>query len=264
MSQDTNQDPNSGYPNLPYGVPPPESYGPPQVPSGYGPPPQGAYGIPPQGPYGQPQIPSGYAAPPQGAYGTFPYQQQGYAPPVQAAPLPFGEAIRQLPRQYLRVLTKWSATTYAEEQSKASWGMVWLQMALIAILGIVNVYLPVGSTSPVTAILAGIIVVPLVNFLLASLYYLLARAFGGRGTWVAHLYCWLLITVLLSVVLIPFNAIPVLVGFGRVLNSFSLWLTFLMLKGVHGLSGGKAWAVLLIPVGVIVVIAVLVVIATSS
>src|SRR6266567_7401995 len=132
MSYDPNQPPNSGYGNPPYGQPQPP-YGQPQQQGPYGPPPQGPYGQPQQGPYGQPQ-------PPYGA----PYQQPGYGyPPPQAAPLPLGEAIRQLPNQYIRVLTKPSAATFAEEQGKASWDIVWIQLIIYAITAAVLGYLAI-------------------------------------------------------------------------------------------------------------------------
>src|SRR5262245_56839037 len=114
MSYDPNQPPNSGYGTPPYGQPQPP----------YSQPQQGPYGQPPQGPYGQPQPPYGQPQPPYGA----PYQQpEGYGyPPSQTAPLPLGEATRQLPNQYITVLTKPSAATFAEEQGKAGWDIVWV------------------------------------------------------------------------------------------------------------------------------------------
>src|SRR6266566_1921628 len=94
--------------------------------SGYGTP-QNPYGAPPpQNPYGTP--------PPQ--YDTPPNQQggYGYAPPQQA-PRPIGQAIQELPNQYIKVLTKPSAQTFAEEMGKADWAMVWIQLLALAILG---------------------------------------------------------------------------------------------------------------------------------
>src|SRR6266571_1941252 len=82
----------------------------------------------PQNPYGTP--------PPQ--YGTPPNQQggagYGYAPPQQA-PRPIGQAIQELPNQYIKVVTKPSAQTFAEEMGKADWAMVWIQLLAIAIVG---------------------------------------------------------------------------------------------------------------------------------
>src|SRR5712692_6512115 len=216
MSYDPNRDPNSGYGNPPYGVPPqgpydqpPNPYGPPpQGPYGtpqgpYGPPPQGPYGQPqgpygppPQGPYGQPQSPYGY--PPQGPYGVPPFQQPGYGYAVPpAAPLPLGEAIRQLPQQYIKVLTKPSAATFAEEQGKAAWNIVWVQLLVLAVISAVLGYFArligsslipttMGSTtmSPVMQQAAAsgssfgqIITVPLFFFIVVGILYLLAKAF---------------------------------------------------------------------------------------
>ncbi len=157
MSYDPNRDPNSGYGNPPYGVPPQEPYN--QPPNPYGPPPQGPYGTPqgpygppPQGPYNQPQGPysappygqpqNPYGYPPQAPYGVPPYQQPGYGyvpPPV--APLPLGEAIRQLPQQYIKILTKPSAATFAEEMGKAAWNIVWVQLLGLAVITAVLGYL---------------------------------------------------------------------------------------------------------------------------
>src|SRR6516162_5402575 len=84
--------------------------------SGYGTP-QNPSGTPPQNPYASPPPQNPYATPPQ-QYGTPPYQQggygYGYAPPQQA-PRSIGQAIQELPNQYLRVLTKPSPGTFAEE-----------------------------------------------------------------------------------------------------------------------------------------------------
>src|SRR5215470_2509777 len=157
MSYDPNQPPNSGYGTPPYGQPQPP----------YSQPQQGPYGQPPLGPYGQPQPPYGQPQPPYGA----PYQQPGYGyPPPQAAPLPLGEAIRQLPQQYIRVLTKPSAATFAEEQGKAAWNIVWAQLLGIAILSAIFTLLAFQLVLPsimsieglaVNIALAEIILIPL-------------------------------------------------------------------------------------------------------
>src|SRR5437764_11765361 len=91
-----------------------------------GPEPYSGYGTPQQGPYGAP--------PPQ--YGTPPNQQGGYGyTPPQQAPRPIGQAIQELPNQYIKVLTKPSAQSFAEEMGKADWAMVWIQLLGLAILG---------------------------------------------------------------------------------------------------------------------------------
>lgn len=283
MSYDPNQDPNSGYGNPPYGVPPQGPYGQPQDP--YGTPQQGGpgqaqggpYGSPPQGPYGQPQAPYGYGAPPQGPYGAPVYQQPGYgygAPPPQA-PLPLGEAIRQLPNQYIKVLTKPSAATFAEEQGKAAWDIVWIQLIIYAILAAVLGYLAflispnpfaTTGTNPISpgmlqTITLGssfglIILVPIGFFISVGIYYLIARAFGGQGTFLAQSYNTLLYSVPIGIFSLLLRLIPVLGALaGFALGIYGIVLNVFSIMAVHRLSGGKATAVVLIPVAVAFVLA---------
>ena len=277
MSDDPNQDPNSGYGNPPYGMPPQGPYGQPQGP--YGPPPQGPYGQPqtPYGapPYGQPQSPYGY--PPQGPYGAPPYQQPGYgyaAPP--AAPLPLDEAIRQLPQQYIKVLTKPSAATFAEEMGKAAWNIVWVQLLALAIISAVlgyfarligSSFIPttMGSTtmSPamqqvaaISSSFGQIIGVPLGFFIGVGILYLIAKAFGGQGTFLAQGYTYLLFEVPLGIITAVLGLIPILGALVAIaVGIYALVLEIFSIMAVHRLSGGKATLVVFIPVIVVFVLA---------
>jgi hypothetical protein len=270
MSYDSHRDPNLAYGNPPYGVLPSESNGqsqnsddvPPQGPYGQL---QGPPGSFPQAPYGQPLAPHGYGDPPQGPYGAFPYQQPGYgygSPPGQATSLPFGEAIRQLPRQYLKVLTKWSPTTFAEEQGKASWGIVWVQLVFMIIGAAVEGYL--AGVNLVVDIPIAIVAIPIAIFFTAGIYYLIARAFGGQGTFLAQTYTTLLFNAPLAILAASFNVIPGLLGIERIVTAFGFLLSVFMIMGVHRLSRGKAIAVIFTPVAVIAIIAVLLVIVTVA
>ncbi len=270
MSYDPNQPPNSGYGTPPYGQPQPPygqpQQGQPQPP--YGQPQQGPYGPPPQGPYGQPQVPYGYGAPPQGPYGP-PYQEPGYGmPPVQAAPLPLGEAIRQLPNQYIRVLTKPSAATFAAEQGKAAWDIVWVQLLGIAILAGIFVFLvfqlvlpstmsssnvPAGTVAVIEGLavgiaLAEIILVPLFFFIGVGIYYLIARAFGGQGTFLAQSYSTLLFHIPLGIISFVLGLIPFLGSLiGIAIFIYEIVLGIFMIMSTHRLTGGKATLVVLLP-----------------
>jgi hypothetical protein len=284
MSYDPNQPPNSGYGNPPYGQPQPPygqpQQGQPQPP--YGQPQQGPYGPPPQGPYGQPQAPYGYGAPPQGPYGA-PYQEPGYGMPlVQAAPLPLGEAIRQLPNQYIRVLTKPSAATFAAEQGKAAWNIVWIQLIIYAVFlavigyigsliglsfGAFSSLMNTGSLSSsgmnpgtLQAVAASssfgeIIFVPLFFFIGVGIYYLLAKAFGGDGTFLRQGYAYLLFQVPLGIITSVLGLIPILGGLAALaLGIYGVVLNIFSIMAVHRLSGGKATAVVLIPIAVVFVL----------
>ncbi len=295
MSNDPNRDPNSGYGNPPYGVPPQEPYN--QPPNPYGPPPQGPYGTPqgpygppPQGPYNQPQGPYGappygqpqspYGYPPQGPYGVPPFQQPGYgyaAPP--AAPLPLGEAIRQLPQQYIRVLTKPSAATFAEEMGKAAWNIVWVQLLGLGVIFGVLVFLIFqlvlpgvlnnlsSSNSPAAAMVAGIegaavffafieiIAIPLGFFIIAGIYYLISKAFGGQGTFLAQSYSSTLFYVPLTIISSVIGLIPFLGSLaGIAVFIYEIVLGVYMTMAVHRLSGGKATVVVLLPLIVLLVL----------
>ena len=278
MSYDPNQPPNSGYGNPPYGQPQPP-YGQPQQQGPYGPPPQGPYGQPQQGPYGQPQPPYVQPQPPYGA----PYQQPGYGyPPPQAAPLPLGEAIRQLPNQYIRVLTKPSAATFAEEQGKAAWNIVWMQLiiyaVILAVLGFIGslIGLSFGAFSSLmntgslsssginpgtlqAASASGsfgeIILVPLGFFIVVGVYYLVAKAFGGQGTFLAQGYSYLLYQVPIGILSGVIGLIPILGGIvAFALYIYGIVLNVFLIMATHRLSGGKATAVVLIPIAVIAVL----------
>src|SRR5215469_1101604 len=154
-----------------------------------------------------------------GFYSTPP--NTGYdIPPV--TPPPLREAIRQLPRQYMKVLTRPSAATFAEEMGKASWGMLWVQLlgyALFAFvvsllltplyplllqrfLGMIptttgtNPFPPAAlqqmQMSFINAAFSTIASVPVYFFIGQGLYYLLARLFRGTGTFLAQGYTTLL------------------------------------------------------------------------
>jgi hypothetical protein len=253
--------------------------------------PQYTYAAPPQQPYYQPQayyefvapqVPYGafsyqqpgfgYGVPAQVPYGAFPYQQPGYGTPsVQAAPLPLRQAIRQLPGQYIKVaFIKRSAATFAEEQGKASWGSFWFQLIFYTLVSAILVLVAGLIKNPVSSgmnliftvifvIIFVIIVSSIFFFIATGIFYLLARAFGGKGTFLAQSYTLLLITVPLGILMTLLNLIPVIGGLvGLGMDVYIVVLSILMIMGVHRLSGGKASAVILIPLAFFTLIVVLI------
>ena len=205
----------------------------------------------------------------------------GFIPPP-AAPLPLGEAIRQLPEQYKRVVTKPYAETFLVEMGQASWGIVWIQLlgyALLAgLLGFASTLIssPHTSTSQnasglsspgvIQALTLGtslglIILIPVLFFLLMGVLYLLARAYGGRGRFVQQCYTTLLFLVPFGAVVSVLSIVPFLGGFlsaflGAILYVYGIVLQTFATVAVHRLTGGKATAsavitaLLLIPLAV--------------
>ncbi len=253
--------PEPGAPQNPYQAQGQPGSGGPEPYSGYGTP-QNPYGTPQQGPYGTP--------PPQ--YGTPPYQQSGYgyAPPQQA-PRPIGQAIQELPNQYIKVLTKPSAQSFAEEMGKADWSMVWIQLLILAligtILGLIRGAIGMAGSSFVTnnnfdpaAIIAltvsgstfSFIAVPVSFFIVVGIQYLLARAFQGQGNFLTQGYTYLLFTVPLNLVSYLLGLIPIFGAFaGFALFIYGIVLNVFSIMAVHRLSGGKATGVVLIPIAVL-------------
>ena len=258
--------PEPGAPQNPYqGQGQPGSAGPEPY-SGYGTP-QNPYGAPPpqQGPYGAP--------PPQ--YGTPPYQQggYGYAPPQQA-PRPIGQAIQELPNQYIKVLTKPSAQSFAEEMGKADWAMVWIQLLIWALIGTIlgliraaiglaassfvsnNTFNPAAITAlTVSGSTFSFIAVPVSFFIVVGIQYLLAKAFRGEGNFLTQSYTYLLFEVPISIVSYLLGFIPILGGIaGFALAIYGIVLNVFAIMAVHRLSGGKAVGVVLIPIAVLILL----------
>jgi hypothetical protein len=258
------QNPNEGQGQPASGVEPYSGYGTPQNPYGTPPPQNPNASPPPQNPYATP--------PPQ--YGTPPYQQggygYGYAPPQQA-PRSIGQAIQELPNQYIRVLTKPSAQTFAEEMGKADWAMIWIQLLIWALVGTIlglirgaiglvgssfvtnNTFNPASITAlTVSGSTFSFIAVPVSFFIVVGIQYLLAKAFRGEGNFLTQGYTYLLFEVPINIVSYLLGFIPIFGGIaGFALFIYGIVLNVFAIMAVHRLSGGKAAGVVLIPIAVV-------------
>lgn len=192
----------------------------------YPPPPEFYMQLPAENPYGAPS--PGFNTPPAGA--GFPHPgytapvfpppaygyAYGYAPP-QAHPLPLGQAIRELPYQYKKILTKPGVRSFAEEKGKADWGIIWLQLLFqmllqiaISVPTLLNDAASFNNTTSNTPLsspaigmietLALVIFAPLVFFGTVGIQYLLARAFKGTGDFKQQAYNQLLFQVPIGIV----------------------------------------------------------------
>ena len=167
--------------------------------------------------------------------------------------------LSQLPQRYFNALVKPSVATYTADKGDASWSLVWIQLLAWAILDamlglLVNfIYPPATATtfsrffSLATSI--GLIgVVPLLFFALMGIVFLLAKAFGGQGTFLEQCNSSLYIQAPLGIFSKLLALIPVV---GRVLNSvlslYGIVLQVFVIMAVHRLSRGKAIATILIP-----------------
>ena len=101
--------------------------------------------------------------------------------------------LSQLPHRYFNALVKPSLATYTADKRDASWSLVWIQLLAWAILDamlglLVNLIYPAATGTTFSSLFTlatsiGLIgVVPLLFFLLMGIVFLLAKAFGGQGT----------------------------------------------------------------------------------
>lgn len=280
MSWDPNQQQGQqpGGPN-PYSQPPggPSPYGqPPSGPNPYNQPPSTPNPYEQATPYGTPPPATGYGAPAYQQGAAF-----GYAPP---APRSWGQALGELPGQYIKILTKPGALSFIEEQNKASWGMVWTQIFIIGIVGTIIGLIGLAFGSAVMASLAGggagtayslmssvfigtgsvfaIISAIIGFFIVVGIQYLLAKAFGGNGSFVQQGYNYLLFYTPIAVISSVLGLIPILGGIiGAALGIYGLVLNVFSIMAAHRLSGGKATWVVLIPIIAIFLLALLCTIA---
>jgi Yip1 domain len=159
-------------------------------------------------------------------------------------PLPLGQALRELPGQYLKVLTRPSVKTFVEEKGKANWRIVWVQLIGLgsidaALQALALLISPLNSvTSQVVIILSAVVLQLLltpVAFLVAGgIFFLIARAFGGKGTFLQQIYTTLLFGVPLVIVSYLLALIPATNSWlPYVPHIYSLVLMILALVAVH-------------------------------
>jgi hypothetical protein len=216
----------------------------------------------------------GYNPPPYGY--VPPYQSQpnfGYEPRRAKAPLPLKEAIKALPRQYFKVLTKPGSMTFAEELGKSSWDIIWFQLIIMAV---VTAVLSFFALLIVTAVLAGtsgdqtstpmpfspaivlgfgfaiilfvVILIPVSFFTGTGISYLIAKAFDGKGTFQEQCYATLLINVPVTLLSGISSLIPFVGSLaGSALGIYSIILQIYALMAVHRVGGGKAALIYFIP-----------------
>jgi hypothetical protein len=178
------------------------------------------------------------------------------------------EALPQLPQQYFNSLVKPSIATYSSDRGNASWSLVWTQLLAWAILD-AALGLLVNFISPLTTIttfqrifslvssIGLVVVVPVLFFLLMGTVYLLARAFGGQGTFLEQCNTSLYVQAPLGIFSKLLALIPVV---GRILNPvlslYGIVLQVFVIMAVHRLSRGKAIATIAIPLVTIGMLAV--------
>ncbi len=195
----------------------------------------------PQNPYeGQGQPGSG--ADPHSGYGT-PQNPYGTPPPQYSTP--------------------------PNQQGGYGYGSVPPQQAIGAA---VNPFVNTGGFNPgvyqaliVSGSTFSFIAVPVSFFILVGIQYLIAKAFQGEGRFLTQSYTTLLYQVPIYAASYVLGLIPILGGIaGFALYIYSIVLNVFSIMAVHRLSGGKATAVVLIPIAVLLLLVFLCLIAIAA
>lgn len=215
---------------------------------------------------------------PQNVYYQQPHNYQQQMPGIPR--LPLGTAISRLPNQYRRIVSNPSVSTFTTMMGNLDWRLIWLQLAFMIlaytiigsleqlfapiIVGIASIsswsYASVLTETGPGSMLAtlSILTVPITFFVGQGFQYILAKAFQGRGTFLQQSHTAVLFHVPLNVTHALLSAlsyfVPILgYNIGPLITLawfvYSAIINTNQIKAVHGLSGGKAATVVLIPMG---------------
>ena len=180
-----------------------------------------------------------------------------------STPLELGEVIRALPGQYIKVLSRPSVRTFAEEKAKATWGSIWAQFIGLGITGVILQTIGLLIAPPNFSSVAGgtgglsytaLLVITIVFFAIFELIgtpvsflaaggilFLIAKVFGGKGTYREQIYTTLLFGVPLVIASYLLFLIPV-AGWWLlyVPHIYSVVLLVLAMMAVHQFGRVKA------------------------
>lgn len=203
----------------------------------------------------------------------------GFVPRGQ--PLPFREAVRQLPQRYRFVLTRPGLEPFLPELGLAEWRIVWFQLlgytgiaTLLAFLHTLLFPAPAdvspnaNGLSNSSIVQAGnpgsslglLLLIPLLFFVAMGVLYGLARAFGGHGSFVQQVYTTLLFFIPCGVLVSALSIIPFAGSFLSAFLGIILFLYCIVLQcfatvAVHQVTGGKATAATIITALVLIPVA---------
>jgi hypothetical protein len=196
---------------------------------------------------------SGNPPPGNGEYGY------GFPPPSETQPLPLEQAIRELPGQYKKILLRPGVRSFWEEQGKAAWGIIGVQLLLqISVYVLLNISdllsnsvynraintsgasWPLSTTFFPLESLGWLLFGQALLFAYVGIQFALAKAFKGSGSFMQQLYNQLLFLVPLDIVASVFTR--VLGGLLTYVDPYSthmgVQLTLVLLQALGALGIG--------------------------
>jgi hypothetical protein len=263
MTTDPNQIPqNPQEPTEPPQTPPPYQSGQSGQsgePAGTPPPPPGAAG--PNDAYGSYRANDGYGA--YGQPGAPPPTGGSYAYAAPGPPQPAGMAA--IWQKWINVTTRPGVASFAQELPTANWRDIWLSLIGLAILSAITGAIAALYTSqtltlprsdgtmttvhfPAGASWLTIITVPLAFFVGVAILFVIAKIFGGTGTFLEQSYAMALYYVPIQGVIALLGLLPFLGGLAAfVLGIYEIVLAVFAIAASQRLTVGRSVAVVLLP-----------------
>jgi hypothetical protein len=196
----------------------------------------------------------------------------GGPPPVPAG---FGHIFQK----WINVTTKPGAESFAAELPTANWGDIWISVLLLGVVSAITGFIGasifhtgvqsyLNSLSPqqqaqlgpiMTSMrnsstgtsLGNVIFVPLFFVIWTGILFLFAKMFGGTGTFLQQSYARALYLVPLGLVVAVLGLVPILGSLASaVLGIYGIVLNVFSVSASQRLSGGKATAVVLLPLAI--------------
>lgn len=194
----------------------------------------------------------------------------GYPPPPSNAyPAPPGAGgfdFQSVFRQWQAVLLRPSVATFDAQQPYANWSVVWIGLAILAVVRTIFSFITglefhlVGARTPsVGGLIGNLITTFVVFFIFAGILYGVARGFNGTGSFATYAYLLTLFIVPLGIVTSVAGIIPILGGLVAFAAAiYELYLTALATASAQRLSQGQSWAVVAITIVIGLVIAIII------
>ena len=210
------------------------------------------------GPYGSYRSNDYYGAP-----GGPPPTGGAYAYAAPSPPQPAG--IGAIWQKWINVTTRPGVASFAQELPTANWRDIWLTLIGLGILSAITgaiAALYTGQTVtfpradgtmttvhvPAGASWFTIITVPLAFFVGVAILFVIAKIFGGTGTFLAQSYAMALFYVPIQGVIAILGLVPFLGGLAAfVLGIYEIILAVFAIAASQRLSTGRSVAVVLLP-----------------
>jgi len=172
-------------------------------------------------------------------------------------------------QKWINVTTKPGVASFRQELPTANWSDIWISLIALGILSAItgaiaalytvqNIAIPQGNgTTTIVHIPAGvswftIIWVPLAFFIGVAILFVVAKIFGGTGTFLQQSYAMALFYVPIQGVTALLGLLPVLGGIASIaLGIYEIVLAVFAIAASQRLTVGKSVAVVLLPAAIV-------------